>query len=738
MRDRSLRFVSNNDLINITSPRDSNGTIKQSNGKQTMEHIMMGFYNIIAKLELAENDLADSINDQKNVLEEIKSNMEKNLLLRKDLLLLEIQMNKNFYSWCEKSVSLGNNLSSLIQEMRLTTTGVVEKSVRQLESMYKSLYGNCEDRFSIKNENDTKKQQPIQMEGLPTFLNQMSIILNVLDSSFELKSPLVSLHKVVSSKIESTNQENNELQKKLQLLKIESDHIAKEKEMTEIYYNSALKMSGYFAKFNEHIKENEWSVSDPVTSKKANIFLSLMTKEIPIQIKQIRKDNYEQLLSAPEKKLVTSEEVSMEKMENKNILKGTSLKKMMEFAFSNVQDHYGEYFILTFRKYCKPMELLSNMIIQFCCSPPSDISPENIDTYDSAGFNNNFVKYRPRRAFILDLLVKWIEVHPYDFKNCSKEFSKTLNNFIENSVTLTGHSKIAEKIRKVMEKGVEKKVFTNRIESCIPKSNFCFLDLDTKEIARQMTITDAKFFGSFELREFFNQNWNNKLEKKTLAPNITASIEQFNKVSAWVCTTIVSVTDLSHRTLTLSKFISIADECLNLQNFNGCFAIMGGLGNSSVSRLKKTWEGLKKIDYSRKEKFSNLMEKNFSGMKKKLMNILNTPCVPYIGVFLTELTFLDEQPNYLDDMKKMINVPKMKVMGGILSTIFNMQCITYSFNPVPQILNFIQSAKVLNDNETFELSKKIESKTKKKKINNTQLEDLYPKKTFLVVSFDKK
>ena len=224
-----------------------------------------------------------------------------------------------------------------------------------------------------------------------------------------------------------------------------------------------------------------------------------------------------------------------------------------------------------------------------------------------------------------------------------------------------------------------------------------------------MTLIDSFLFRSVELREFFNQAWNNKQERDVLAKNLTATIAEFNRMGNWVVSTILTTTDLNTRTQVLSRFITIADECFKLNNFCGCFEIIGSLGNSAVHRLSKTWEGLRKQDFSTKEKLQTLMSGNFTPMKKKLLAV-EPPVVPYVGPYLTELTFLDEQPDFVDHQKKMINVNKLKIMGGILRRIHEYQRVGYKIQPVPIIQKFFLQFSPLDDKMAIEQSRKLEPK----------------------------
>lgn len=89
-------------------------------------------------------------------------------------------------------------------------------------------------------------------------------------------------------------------------------------------------------------------------------------------------------------------------------------------------------------------------------------------------------------------------------------------------------------------------------------------------------------------------------------------IHTFNRISNWVAAEVVMTADFNQRCSKVRKFILTAmvfflpalpstfkltlallsQECYKLNNFNGALAVIAGLNNSSVHRLRRTWEVL--------------------------------------------------------------------------------------------------------------------------------------------------
>lgn len=88
----------------------------------------------------------------------------------------------------------------------------------------------------------------------------------------------------------------------------------------------------------------------------------------------------------------------------------------------------------------------------------------------------------------------------------------------------------------------------------------------------------------------------------------------------------------AQRAEVIGKFVQIAEECLLLNNFNICFAIVCGLQNSSISRLKQTWEKVTKKDMKIYSKLLDLfsLNKNYKNYREAL-NAAQVPLIPYLG-----------------------------------------------------------------------------------------------------------
>ena len=85
-----------------------------------------------------------------------------------------------------------------------------------------------------------------------------------------------------------------------------------------------------------------------------------------------------------------------------------------------------------------------------------------------------------------------------------------------------------------------------------------------------------------------------KPDKSQKATQVLLVSKRFNEVSRLVVSEIVRRQSLGDRVACIEKWAAIADICRCMHNYNGVLQICAAFVNSSVYRLKKTWEKISK------------------------------------------------------------------------------------------------------------------------------------------------
>lgn len=170
------------------------------------------------------------------------------------------------------------------------------------------------------------------------------------------------------------------------------------------------------------------------------------------------------------------------------------------------------------------------------------------------------------------------------------------------------------------------------------------LDFEPMEIASQLTLIDSELYCQLRAEEFLNQNFAAKNRRMGLAPHVVEITNFANQLSAFVGDSILGgdVPVKTRRTL-LKQWIKIAGKCYELNNFNSLLSIMSALQSVNILRLKKVWDLLSARYHNMFQELRQMLmpDKNFSNYRTKMRNQA-PPCVPHLGLYLTDLTFIEE------------------------------------------------------------------------------------------------
>jgi son of sevenless-like protein len=172
--------------------------------------------------------------------------------------------------------------------------------------------------------------------------------------------------------------------------------------------------------------------------------------------------------------------------------------------------------------------------------------------------------------------------------------------------------------------------------------------------------------------------------------HIPAIIQTSNQIAVWVIDSILRKEDSKKRAGIMKHFIQVADKCRQLQNFSTMLAIVSGLGSPSIRRLKRTWEQVNQRTTSQLEVCEYMMDsgKNFNNYRQTLTKV-SPPCVPFFGVYLTQLTFIqDGNPDNIEG--DLINFSKRHKAAEVINDIKRWQARHYNLQPVPSLLGFIE------------------------------------------------
>lgn len=197
-----------------------------------------------------------------------------------------------------------------------------------------------------------------------------------------------------------------------------------------------------------------------------------------------------------------------------------------------------------------------------------------------------------------------------------------------------------------------------------------FLDIDPLEMARQLTILESKLYNRIKPVECLGKSWS-KPDSDIFAKGIKDTINTSNRITGWVAEAILVQEDLKKRSAWIKQFVAIADRCRSLNNFSTMTAIVSGLNSAPVYRLRRTWDAVNQKNVGTLEALNKVMQssKNFSDYRE-MIHKLNPPCVPFLGVYLTDLTFIEDgNPDRLKGDPRLINFGKRQKTAEVIREI---------------------------------------------------------------------
>uniref|UniRef100_A0A8C6J6J7 Uncharacterized protein n=1 Tax=Melopsittacus undulatus TaxID=13146 RepID=A0A8C6J6J7_MELUD len=353
----------------------------------------------------------------------------------------------------------------------------------------------------------------------------------------------------------------------------------------------------------------------------------------------------------------------------------------------------------------------------------SPTTPKSVKCKNSSGFptdqrngDKEFVIRRAATNRVLNVLRHWVSKHSQDFET-NEELKFRVIGFLEEVIhdpeLLTQERKAAANIIRTLtqeDPGDNQITLEEVLQMAEGVRAEPFENHSALEIAEQLTLLDHLVFKKIPYEEFFGQGWM-KLEKNERTPYIMKNTKHFNDVSNLIASEIIRNEEINARVSAIEKWVAVADICRCLHNYNAVLEITSSLNRSAIFRLKKTWLKVSKQTKALIDKLQKLVssEGRFKNLREALKNC-DPPCVPYLGMYLTDLAFIEEgTPNYTED--GLVNFSKMRMISHIIREIRQFQQTSYKIEHQPKVTQYLLDQSFVMDEETlYEASLRIEPK----------------------------
>uniref|UniRef100_A0A8C7YEM1 RAS guanyl releasing protein 2 n=1 Tax=Oryzias sinensis TaxID=183150 RepID=A0A8C7YEM1_9TELE len=294
-----------------------------------------------------------------------------------------------------------------------------------------------------------------------------------------------------------------------------------------------------------------------------------------------------------------------------------------------------------------------------------------------------------RRTKICHLIKYWISEFPAEF-NLNPELADQIKDY-KDLLTTKGDESQSQLIDLDSVPSYKwKRQVTQRVPSVSKKRKMSLLfdHLDSCELAEHLTYLEYKSFCKILFQDYHSFVMHGCTVDN---PILERFITLFNSVSQWIQLMVLSKPTAPQRAAVISHFIRVAQKLLQLQNFNTLMAVVGGLSNSSISRLKETQAH---ISAETNKVFNSLTELvtscgNYSHYRKRFSECSGFR-FPILGVHLKDLIAVHVAlSDWADKDKTRVNLTKAQQLYTILQELALIQNTPPNIDANTDLLNLL-------------------------------------------------
>ncbi|KAJ6237978.1 ras guanine nucleotide exchange factor a [Anaeramoeba flamelloides] len=377
------------------------------------------------------------------------------------------------------------------------------------------------------------------------------------------------------------------------------------------------------------------------------------------------------------------------KNDNQKDIYCANVNKLVEkLTDKKTQVRFRDGFIMTYQSFMKPTHLLSKLKERY--KVPIKLKAKYQNEKDWKNFKDQI------QIRVISVLNSWIKngwadinqkllVRIIDFINTtiSKDKEKsgeTLLKLIHDMQTKKQNDR--ETVKRLILNAKEKPPDVI-ISKKLFHTNFSLINVPEEEFARQLTLLIFEFYQKIKPSELITESWKGK-KIKSKSPNITAMIQKFNEYSNYAATLIVNPERVKIRAKMFSRFLKIGKHLLEMNNYDSLMATLVAFSHSAVKRLKLTMKEVPKSVYKNLIEFKSIFKRE-QGFKKykRLLDSIEPPIVPYLGIFLTKITIIST--SNADKVDGLINFSKRKLLYNAVWKLQQFQKTPFNFYPIHQI-----------------------------------------------------
>ncbi|KAM6957697.1 rap guanine nucleotide exchange factor-like 1 [Aplochiton taeniatus] len=239
-------------------------------------------------------------------------------------------------------------------------------------------------------------------------------------------------------------------------------------------------------------------------------------------------------------------------------------------------------------------------------------------------------------------------------------------------------------------------------------------DMSAEEVANQLVVFDWELFSCVHEVEFVCYVFHGE-QARWRPLNLELVLQRCSEVQHWVATEILQCQSLPKRVQLLRKFIKMAALCKQQQDLLSFLALVLGLDNPAVSRLRLTWEGLPGKFRKQFQQFESIADPSRNHKSyRDLMASLRPPLIPFTPLLLKDLTFLHESCKSFHG--ELVNFEKMHKVADMVRSVrrYRSSQLALEVEASPSHLQtkaYVRQLQVIdNQNLLFDMSCTLEPK----------------------------
>lgn len=199
----------------------------------------------------------------------------------------------------------------------------------------------------------------------------------------------------------------------------------------------------------------------------------------------------------------------------------------------------------------------------------------------------------------------------------------------------------------------------------------------------------------------------------------------FFQVSAWIVREILTKVQIKHRIDTLRYFIKMLEVFIRINNFHGVTSIISAFNSSPIKRLKNSWSAVEDSSSMILETGQRLTSHSRSYKDyRDALEAADPPKLPFIGVCMTDITFIEDGNPLFVETNGQLNFVKQKRFFDALNTILACQKIPYKIVDNYDLQSYLANLpRFDNDEQAYLESMRIEPRNPEEAIEKMLVEE---------------